>query len=94
MFFGIKQAQSYISKVAFHSVGRLTADEESFIPESGRSKVYWIARAHILIYRAVYLRSILPLMYVGLPSLYCGLRPVISTRTGIAFAPFASWRSE
>jgi fatty acid desaturase len=83
MFFGIKQAQSYISKVAFHSVGRLTADEETFIPESERSKVYWIARAHILIYIvfigwAVYLRSVLPLMYVGLPSLYGAWHYVIT----------------
>ena len=75
MFFGIKQAQSYISKVALHSVGKLTADEETFIPKSEWAKVYWIARAHILIYVvfigwAIYLRSILPLMFVGLPSLY------------------------
>ncbi len=70
MFFGIKQAQSYISKVALHAVGRLTAEEETFIPKSEHGKVYWIARAHILIYVvfigwAIYLRSILPLMYVG-----------------------------
>jgi fatty acid desaturase len=75
MFFGIKQAQSYISKVALHSVGKLTAEEETFIPKSEHGKVYWIARAHILIYVvfigwALYLRSILPLMFVGLPSLY------------------------
>jgi fatty acid desaturase len=75
MFFGIKQAQSYISKVAVHALGRLTPDEATFIPDSERSKVYWIARAHILIYVvfigwAVAIRSILPLMYVGLPSLY------------------------
>ena len=75
MFFGIKQAQSYISKVSLHAIGRLTAEEKTFIPESEYGKVYWIARAHILVYVvfiawAIYIRSILPLMFVGLPSLY------------------------
>jgi fatty acid desaturase len=61
--------------VTLRSISKLTADEETFIPQSERAKVDWVARVHILIYVAfigwaIYLRSILPLMYVGLPSLY------------------------
>lgn len=72
VFFGIKQAQSYVSKATLHSPGKLTADEEIFVPESEQRL---LSRAHHLIYFvfigwALYLRSILPLMYVGLPPLY------------------------
>ena len=58
-----------------HASGRLTAEEETFIPESERRRVVREARAWVAIYiavvaLAVVLGSFLPLMYVGLPSLY------------------------
>ena len=45
LFFGIKQAQSYISKVTLHSIGKLTTDEETFIPQSraGQRSTGWRA---------------------------------------------------
>jgi len=53
----------------------LTAEEKTFIPESEWNKVYWTARVHIAIYLVVIAWSlaawtIMPLMYVGLPSFY------------------------
>jgi fatty acid desaturase len=74
-FIGLPQAKDYVTKLALHARGRLQPDEATFIPESERPKVYLIARIHIAIYVAVIALalatwSILPLMYVGLPSFY------------------------
>jgi len=53
----------------------VTAEEASFIPEAERHRVYREARAWIAVYAivvaaAIVLHSLLPLMYVGLPTLY------------------------
>jgi fatty acid desaturase len=61
--------------VARHAAGRMTVDEITFIPESERPAVYrearvWVAIYALIIGAAIYLGSWLPLMYVGLPSLY------------------------
>jgi len=74
-FFGLKQAWKYFGSLFVHASGRLTAEEATFVPDQERWKVYWTARLHLGIYVAVIAlalatRSILPLMYVGLPSLY------------------------
>ena len=74
-FFGIMQAKVYFRKILLHVTGRLSAEEKTFIPESEWDKVYWTARVHLAIYVvviawAIAIGSILPLMYVGLPSLY------------------------
>ena len=55
--------------------GRVTEEEATFIPESERHRVYREARAWIAVYAVVVgrrdrLHSLLPLMYVGLPTLY------------------------
>ena len=57
--------------------GRLTEEEATFVPESERSKVYLVARIYLAIYALVIVacfafRSILPAMYIGLPTLYGG----------------------
>jgi fatty acid desaturase len=72
---GITDALETVGSVVRHACGRLTAEEVTFIPEMERRKVYWEARAWVAVYLAVFgaaigLGSILPLMYVGLPSLY------------------------
>ena len=58
-----------------HCAGRLTAEEKTFIPESEYGKVFLRARIYLLIYLgviglAIYKRSILPLLFIGLPTLY------------------------
>ena len=58
-----------------HAAGRLTAEEASYIPERERHKAFLAPRIWTLIYAAtialaIYLGSILPLMVIGLPSLY------------------------
>jgi Na+-transporting NADH:ubiquinone oxidoreductase subunit F len=61
--------------MAIHACGKLTADERTFIPQSEHHKVYFKARIYLLIYAvtiglSIYLGSILPLMYIGLPNFY------------------------
>ena len=68
----------YVSNVALHVVGKLTPEERTYIPESETGKVFLRARIYVLIYAAVialaiYTRSLLPLMYIGLPNFLRGL---------------------
>jgi fatty acid desaturase len=72
---GIRDAIDVVVSVLRHAAGGLTPEERSFIPESERRRVRWEARAWVGVYAAVIglaigLGSFLPLMYVGLPSLY------------------------
>jgi fatty acid desaturase len=73
--FGIRDAIDVVVSVLRHAAGRLTAEEVTFIPETERHRVYREARAWVAVYLvviglAIYLGSVLPLLYVGLPSLY------------------------
>lgn len=74
-FFALPGAQNYFKAVFIHCTGRLTAAERTFIPVSEHGKIIWRARLYALIYAvviglAVQQRSILPLMFIGLPNLY------------------------
>jgi fatty acid desaturase len=72
---GLSDAWATGVSVLRHARGRVTAEEATFIPESERPKVYREARAWLAVYAlvvalAIVLESPLPLLYVGLPSLY------------------------
>ena len=74
-FFGLKAFLPYFHHVWLHCTGQLTAEEKTYIPASEYDKVFSRARAYLIIYGvvvglALYYRDILPLMYVGLPTLY------------------------
>jgi fatty acid desaturase len=83
--FNFKSAPKELRKIVLHCFGRLTGEEKTYIPDSERGKVYWLARVYALIYVGVIgwcaaIGSILPAMYIGLPSFYgawlmllCGL---------------------
>ena len=65
----------YFRRVALHCTGKLTPDEKTFIPESAYRGLFLRARIYALIYLGVIglaaaTRSILPLMYIGLPNIY------------------------
>lgn len=73
--FALKSGWKAIRNVCLHATGRLTEAERSFIPESEWPKVWRVARIWLAIYAAVIALalatgSILPLMYIGLPSFY------------------------
>ena len=72
---GVRDAFDVLVSVIRHAAGHLSAEEATFIPESEQRRVYREARAWVAIYLvvialAVALGSWLPLLYVGLPSLY------------------------
>jgi Na+-transporting NADH:ubiquinone oxidoreductase subunit F len=74
-FFAVPAAIAYFKTVLIHCTGRLTPAERTFIPVSEYGKVVWRARICGLIYAgviglALYERSLLPLMFIGLPNLY------------------------
>ena len=69
--FGVRE----LGRMLLHAVGRLTAEERDFIPEIERWKVYLVARIWcailcVVVGWSIAIRSILPLMLVGLPSFY------------------------
>lgn len=72
---GIGTAKHLAVSLVRHAFGRLTSEEATYVPESERTRVYLEARIWLAIYITVIglsiaLQTILPLMYVGLPSLY------------------------
>jgi fatty acid desaturase len=74
-FFSITSGPTEFRKVILHCFGKLTAEEQTFIPDGERRKVFRIARIWALIYAvvialAIARRSIMPLVYIGLPSFY------------------------
>jgi fatty acid desaturase len=73
--FGLLDVPHLIGRIFLHASGRLHPDEETYVREQDRPRVYLIARIWLVIYAAVILLaiwagSILPLMVVGLPRLY------------------------
>jgi MocE subfamily Rieske [2Fe-2S] domain protein len=74
-FFGIPQANTYFKKILLHTTGSLYPDEATYIPENEQKNIFFKARICLLIYVGVifsclYFRSILPLMFIGLPIFY------------------------
>ena len=74
-FFALKSAPGELRRMCVHALGRMTEVEKTYIPEEEFRGIYLRARIYLLIYLSViglalHLRSILPLLYVGLPTLY------------------------
>ena len=74
-FFAIQAYPMFFSGIFRHSLGRMSAAEQTFIPESQFARIYWTARIYALIYLtviaiAIYERSVLPLLFVGLANLF------------------------
>lgn len=73
--FALKSGFNAFIKLFQHSMGRLTAEEETFVPESERPGACWVARIYLAIFVAVIVgclltKSILPAMFIGLPTFY------------------------
>jgi fatty acid desaturase len=71
----IKNAIAEARKVILHSLGRISDAEKDYIPASEFPRVFRTARIWVAIYLAVIVAciatgSILPLMFIGLPSFY------------------------
>ncbi len=73
--FALTTYPKYFRRLVIHSFGKMTEDEKQYIPETEFQKIFTKARIHLAIYvgvvaLAVATRSILPLMFVGLPHLF------------------------
>jgi len=74
-FFGIVDVWYSLKALGKNALGIVTPEEKSFIPEMEQHKVVTAGRIHIAIYiatviAALYMRSWLPLMLIGLPRMY------------------------
>lgn len=74
-FFILKSGPKEFQRIMRHCLGSLTPDEKLYVPESEWPRIIWIARLWALIYAgviawAIAIHSILPLMFIGLPSFY------------------------
>lgn len=74
-FFNLGVYPKYFKHILIHSFGRMTPEEKTFVPESEFPTVYFRARIYIIIYAAVFTacvvtKSILPLLFIGLPNLF------------------------
>jgi fatty acid desaturase len=72
---GLTEAPRGFASMFVHASGRLSAEDASYVPESERTKIYWTARAWLLLYSLVFVAcfafwSILPALLIGLPLIY------------------------
>jgi fatty acid desaturase len=73
--FGLKSAWAELRKIMANIVGRTTAEERVYLPESEYRRAFWTARVYVAVLAAVVgwsvaIGSIMPLMFIGLPTLY------------------------
>ena len=74
-FFDLHVYPKYFPRILLHCFGRMAPEEKVFIPEQEFRGVYRRARVYAAIYASVialsvYARSIIPLLFVGLPNLF------------------------
>ena len=74
-FFYLRGGLRQLRGIFRHAFGSMTADEKDFIPEGERRKVFLEARIYLAIFAGVAIwcfaiGSILPAMFIGLPSFY------------------------
>ncbi len=75
LFVGVTDVWNAMRDMLRNAAGRLSEEEQAFIPEQERKRVFVVARAWLAIHAATILLalamgSILPLMLVGLPRIY------------------------
>ena len=78
----LKSGRVALGHVFIHACGRITPEEQTFVPPAARPEVVLIARIWLLLFAGVLVacletHSVLPAMLVGLPTFYGGwLTPV------------------
>jgi fatty acid desaturase len=82
-FVGIPDVPKALVEMVRYARGKLTADERDFVPEAEQPRVAFVARVWIVIYAltllaCVLMRSILPLMLIGLPRIYGGWHHILT----------------
>ena len=79
--FALKSSFLTLRHMLVHVTGGLTPEEETFIPEMERWKVFAVARAWFVIFAVVaaacwWMGSFLPAMLIGLPTFYGGFMTI------------------
>jgi Na+-transporting NADH:ubiquinone oxidoreductase subunit F len=74
-FFDLKVYPKYFRRVLLHCTGRMADEEKTFIPASEFPKIYVRGRIYLALFLAaialaVVTRSLLPVLFVGLPNLF------------------------
>jgi fatty acid desaturase len=74
-FFSLRSGPKEIRRLVLHFFGKLDSEEKTYIPEIEYPKVFRVARVWVVIYAVVvgvsiWTRSIMPMVYIGLPSFY------------------------
>ena len=74
-FFALRSAPAELRKIFIHASGRIDKEVATYLPHSEYRKVYWKARIYLLIFALVITASIvfrtpLPVMFIGLPTLF------------------------
>ncbi len=74
-FFNMVAYPKYFKAILVHSLGRITPEEKTYIPETEFPKIHRNARIYVALYavvigRSIYSRSLLPLMLVGFANLF------------------------
>lgn len=83
-FFALKKVPIALKGLIYNCFGKLTAEEANFVPASEARKAIWTARIYLIVLAgfaawAIAIGSWLPVMYVGLPTLYgAWLMPIYS----------------
>jgi len=74
-FFNLSNYPKYFKHILLHSIGSMAPEEKMYIPASEFEKIFFKARVYVAIYAlvialAIYTRSLLPLMFIGLTNLF------------------------
>lgn len=73
--FAIRSSWAEMKKIFIHASGRIDKNVATFLPPSENGKVIWKARIYLAIFAivigaSIYFQTILPLMFIGLPTLF------------------------
>lgn len=77
-FWSLGEAKYYIPILFQHAFGVVSKDAKKFVPEEEYEKMFWWARASLVVNLtpfalAIYWQSIIPLLFFGLPKIYGNL---------------------
>ncbi len=74
-FLGLRVAPPNLVRLVKHAAGKIDDDAKDFVPEDDRKRLVWESRVFVAILSgttvwAVWAGTIVPLLYIGLPTLY------------------------
>ncbi len=73
-FFGLGGSISEVRRLFRHAGGKIDPEVATYVPVADHKKIFWEARIYLLIYLvviglAVYFNTLLPVLYIGIPTI-------------------------